>query len=82
MAPNDTTWGNVNNEINLEWPLFAMSFACGTTTIRGRHGRFFDLWAGSAAIASGDTYPGDGSATFVQIGIVVMPWNGGAVNLS
>lgn len=82
IAPNDTAWANVANEISNEWPLFPASFACTTSTIRGRHGRFFDLWAGSAALASGDTYPGDGSASFVQVGIVVLPWNGGAVNLS
>ena len=81
-AANDTTWANVANEISSEWAIYPMSFACTTSTIRGRHGRFFDLWASSSALATGDTFPGDGSATFVQVGIVVLPWNGGAVNLS
>lgn len=81
-APNDTAWANVANEISSEWALYPASFACTTSTIRGRHGRLFDLWLSSSALASGDTFPGDGTATFVQVGIIVLPWNGGAVNLS
>lgn len=78
----DASYGNVANEISSEWALYPVGVAGLTTGARGRHGTFFDLWAGSAAVASGDTYPGDGSNQFIQAGVLVMPWNGGAFNLS
>lgn len=41
-----------------------------------KKGSMYDLWWGSTAVAVGDTYPGDGSATFAQFGHLVFPWNG------
>jgi hypothetical protein len=47
-----------------------------TAAHRGRHGTFFDLWAGLDNLADGDTYPNDASNQFVQIGPLIYPWNG------
>jgi len=82
LGPSDTTWGNIANEISSEWPMWPLGFAANTVGARGRHGSFFDLWAGSSGVAAGDTYPGDGSNQFVQWGALIVPWGGGAVNLS
>lgn len=82
LASQDATWGNIANEVSSEWPMLPLGMACNTAGVRGRHGSFYDLWAGSASVATGDTYPGDGSNQFAQFGCIILPWNGGAVNLS
>lgn len=79
ILPNDTTSGAVANEISGEWIMVPTGICCNTTGIKGRHGTLQDLWLGSGSIATGDTY---GTAQFVQIGGLILPWNGGAVNLS
>ena len=50
----------------------------GATTggAQGLLGRLPDIWTGSTERKSGDTYPGDGTKTFAQIGNFVVPWNG------
>lgn len=82
LGPNDTVFGNIANEIDSAWPMYPLGFACVTTGVRGRHGSLVDAWAGSAAVGTGDTYPNDASNQFVQIGALILPWNGGAVNLT
>lgn len=71
----DTTFGNLANEISSEWPLAPVALACSTTGLRGRHGTMPDLWLGSSARASGDTYP-TGTPQFAQFGCLVFPWDG------
>lgn len=80
-APSDTAWGNIPNEISSEWSIFPLGIACNTAGARGRHAALADLWAGSIAVATGQTYP-LAANDFVQVGPLVLPWNGGPVNLS
>lgn len=82
IATTDTVWGNIANEITNEWPMYPLGFAVNTTGVRGRHGSFCDMWAGSGAISTGDTYPGDGTNQFVQWSYLIFPWDGGAINLT
>lgn len=82
LAPADTVFGNIANEIDSAWPMYPLGIACTTSGIRGRHGNLIDAWAGSSAVGSGDTYPNDASNQFVQVGNLILPWNGGAVNLT
>lgn len=49
---------------------------CNTTGDRGIHGTLFDMrWAGDEA-AHGDTYPADGTRTWVKMGPFAMDWDG------
>lgn len=82
MGTQDTAWGNIPNEISSEWNMFTVGIASNTVGCRGRHGYLYDLWTGSASIATGDSYPGDASNQFAQFGTIILPWNGGAINLS
>jgi hypothetical protein len=82
LGPIDTTWGNIANEISSEWPMVPIAFASITVGVRGRHGTFQDLWFGSVSVSSGDTYPNDSSNQFAEFGCLILPWNGGSVNLT
>lgn len=82
LFSQDTLAGLFANEVSGEWPMQPLGIVCNTVGIRGRHGSFYDLWAGSSTLPAGDTYPDDGSNQFVQLGILIVPWNGGPVNLS
>jgi hypothetical protein len=82
-GPSDTTFGNIANELSGEWPLWPISIDCSTVGARGRLGTLVDIWMGSSAVASGDSYPATGTTgQFAQFNNLVIPWNGGAVNLS
>ena len=41
-------------------------------------GSVYYLWWGSTAVATGDTYPGDGTKVYAQFGDLIFPWNGSA----
>ncbi len=43
--------------------------------------QLYDLWMGSTGVATGDTYPDDGSNQFVQVGPLIFPWNGSVMEL-
>jgi hypothetical protein len=53
--------------------LFAIGIASNTSTASGRHGVVYDLWWGINSYANGDTYPGDASRQFVQLGDLIVP---------
>jgi hypothetical protein len=61
------------NDLSLESPLFPIGLASNTATASGRHGVVYDLWWGLSNYAQGDTYPGDASRQFMQVGDVVVP---------
>lgn len=82
IGPVDSTWANVANQITNEWPMFPLTLGCVTSPIKGAHGRVIDMWAASSGTLSGDTYPGDASRQFAQFGALIVPWNGGPVNLT
>lgn len=81
LAITDGTIGSIANEISSEWAMYAISIYGSTVGIRGRHGSLQDIWFGSNAIATGDVYPASGNL-FIQAGNLILPWNGGAFNLS
>lgn len=58
------------------YPICPIGLVSTTVGARGRHGEVFDMWFGSTIIPSGDNYPGDASKQFVQIGHLIIPWNG------
>lgn len=53
---------------------------CGTTGVRGRHGRLSDVWWSNylTLVPQGSTFPADGSGQFIKVGDLVLPWNGSA----
>lgn len=64
------------NEISGGWPIMPIGLVSRTTGAKGRHGQLFDVWFGSTALNEGDTYPNSTAKTFVQVGNLVLPWNG------
>ena len=72
----NTGYSLIPNEIDGTWPMLPIGFVSPTTLVRGRHGRFNDMWAGSTSIPNGFCYPNDGTRQFIQVGNVILPWNG------
>lgn len=83
LGPADAVFGNIANEVSGEWPFWPLGIDCSTAGVRGRHGTLVDLWFGSSNVPSGDSYPATGTTgQFAQFGVLIIPWNNGAVNLS
>jgi hypothetical protein len=61
---------------SLEWPILPIGLYSATALSRGRKGAMVDLWFGSTAINTGDTYPDDATKQFAQFGDFIIPWNG------
>lgn len=74
--------GAIPSDLTAEYVMLPAGICCNTTGVRGRHGVVNDLWYSSSGTLQGDTYPGSGAATFVNIGPWIFPWNGGSVNLT
>ena len=64
------------NDISNEWALTPVGLASETPNARGRHGTLYDLYWGSIYRQPGDTWPDDTSRQFIQVGHLVVPWNG------
>lgn len=82
MGAETVQGATVANELSGDWPMIPIGLSSATVGARGRHGSLFDIWQASNSLVTGDTYPGDGSAQFAQFGTIILPWNGGPVNLS
>lgn len=78
LAPADTTYGNVANELSGEWPIYPIGVTSPTAGVRGSHATMVDLWFGSSARSTGDTYDAS-SLTFAQFGNLIVPWDGSSV---
>ena len=61
------------NDLSSESPLFPIGIACNTSGAVGRHGVVYDVWWGLNNYAQGDTYPGDASRQYMQVGDIVVP---------
>lgn len=72
---SDTNYGHVANELTGEWPFWPLGVACIEAPSRGRHATMVDMWAGSAAVPTGDTYDAS-SKDFIQVGPLILPWDG------
>jgi len=70
------------NEISNSWEMFPVGLVCATVGFRGFHGRRFDTYWVLDAHQDGDTFPGDGTRTWLVIGDQVIPWNGSTPLLS
>jgi hypothetical protein len=64
------------NEIGGESPLYLIGTASTAANKRGRHGTLYDLWWGLPYRKVGDSYPDNGARQFVNVGQLVVPWNG------
>lgn len=79
-----TTLYNAANDLNGEYPMVPIGLyaapAVGSANPgrSGRHGMFYDLWWGVAALASGQTYGGAAPHAFVQVNTQIFPWSGAA----
>jgi hypothetical protein len=91
MSGESISNGTIASEVSGVFDIFPIAIAGTSVGARGRIGTLQDIWAGSAGVAIGDTYPATGSpaAQFVQIsqtgtlsGGLILPWNNGAVNLT
>lgn len=66
----------VANQVDGNWDFSPVGLASLTPGFIGRHGEMFDMWWGSEAVNTGDTYPSDSSRQFVQFGDLIFPWDG------
>lgn len=64
------------NDFSGEFPLLPIGLYSTTASHRGRHGMLFDMWWGLVSNADADGYPNDGSRQFIQMGDLVVKWNG------
>lgn len=78
---NNVQVANANNgapsNIANAYPLAPLSLHSETASYRGRYGRVSDMWFGSSSIPTGATYPSSpDDREFLQVGNLVLPWNG------
>jgi hypothetical protein len=75
-----TSLYNAPNDLSGEYPMLPIGLFVWTANspIVGRHGMFFDLWYGCAALTTGQLYAGAAAHAFVQIGEFILPWDGSA----
>jgi len=76
MAGQRMTWGNDLD--SGAWPMATIGLASETSGVRGRHGELFDMWFGSTTRANADNYPDTLPRQFVQVGDIILPWDGTA----
>jgi hypothetical protein len=74
-------WPNAD-ELSGEFPLGGVGIA-HTTTVgqRGRHGYLADWYFTALSVLQGNSFPGDGSKSWVVFGNSVFPWDGGNVEM-
>jgi len=68
-------WGGFPNEVTNKYPMTPVGLASVNVGARGRFGYIADLWYGQTII-EGTAYPADGSAQFMSLNSLVVPWNG------
>lgn len=61
------------------YPFFPIGLFSQDVGARGRLGALTDIWWASTATGDGDYYPADLTRQLVQVGDVIMPWNGSAM---
>lgn len=64
------------DDVDGNWPIFPIGLASTTVGFRGRQGVLPDLYWGSSATNSADTYPNDATRQFATFGNIIVPWNG------
>lgn len=68
---------NFPNQLSNNWDMYPVGYYVpNTTSRRGRHGQFQDMWMGAFGQPFGMSYPNDGSLAFMQFGPLILPWDG------
>lgn len=62
------------------YPMFPIGLFSDTPGARGRIGALNDMWWASTFTGDGDYYPADLTRQFVQVGNLILPWNGSAMS--
>lgn len=71
------SWWTWPGDVNGKYPITRIGVVnTSAPASRGRLGTIVDLYAGSAGITEGATYPADGSFAMAQFGALIFPWNG------
>lgn len=70
-----------SNSFSGEYPVFPVIIHSTTTGSIGTHGMFSDLWFGMSSLQLCMYYPDNTSRQFVQIGNLVFPWDGSAIQI-
>lgn len=74
---SDAAVGRGVNSLSSEFFLGPVGLACTTALNLGAMGELADFWSGSETAVNGDTYPDTGTTDqFIQVGGVVLPWDG------
>jgi hypothetical protein len=60
------------------WPVMPVGLVTLTNAAYayGRNGELFDIWWAPTSRMTGHTYPADGSNQFIQLGEMILPWDG------
>lgn len=65
------------NTFSGEYPMVPIGAYCpNTATRRGRHGEFFDMWAGNIYPTASFQSPDADNPAFVKVGQLYLPWDG------
>jgi hypothetical protein len=72
---------NYNPNDGNAWPLGPMGLVTTSNVAYayGRNGEVFDMWWAPSYGLTALTYPNDGSLTFIQVGNLLMPWDGASL---
>ena len=67
-----------NPDDNNSWPILPVGLVTLTNVAYayGRNGELYDIWWGPTSRMTGHTYPDDGSLDFIQLGEMILPWDG------
>lgn len=68
-------WVGYPNEITSKYPLTPVGLASINLGARGRMGYVADLWYGQSVL-DGTAFPSDGSAQYMTMNSLIVPWNG------
>ena len=70
------------NEISAELPIYSVGlYHADTVGQRGRHGYIADLWFTGRSALTGTSFPSSGAKDFIVMGNMVLPWNGGNIEM-
>jgi hypothetical protein len=53
----------------------------GVVGQRGWNGYIADMWATSRGVANGNSFPGDGTKSWINLGNFAFPWDGGDIEI-
>lgn len=63
-------------DLDFKYPILPIGIHGESTGVRSRLGTFTDIFWGAANVQDGETYPTNLTRQFIQMGDLVVPWNG------